>query len=75
MPTSVRLTPELEDRLSRLADVTGRTKAYYIKEVVSSSIDRMEYEYGIMKDFEDYRASRLKSLSSDEVDELLGFKD
>ncbi len=72
MPTSVRLTPELEERLSRLADATGRTKTYYIKEAVSSSIDRMEYEYGILKDLEDYRAGRLESLSSQEVGELLG---
>jgi RHH-type rel operon transcriptional repressor/antitoxin RelB len=72
MPTSVRLAPELEKRLSHLASVTGRTKAYYIKEAVTSTIDRMEYEYGILKDLEDYRAGRVQALTSKEVGEQLG---
>lgn len=33
------------------------------------------YEYGILKDVEDYRAGRLKTYSLDEVGEMLGLDD
>ena len=42
---------------------------------LSESIDRLEYEYGILKDIEDYRAGRLKTCSLDEVSEMLGLDD
>ena len=38
MATSVRLDAETEGRLDRLADLTGRTKAYYIREMIERSI-------------------------------------
>ncbi len=67
MPTSVRLDPEYEERLSKLAAETGRTKAYYIKKVMEEAIPRLEYEYGLLKDVEDYRAGKLKTYTLDEV--------
>lgn len=67
MPTSVRLAPEYEERLARLAQGTGRTKAYYVKEAMEEAIPRFEYEYGLLKDLEDYRAGRLKTYTLDEV--------
>lgn len=36
-------------------------------EALQESIDRFEYEYGILKDIEDYRAGRLETYSIDEV--------
>lgn len=75
MPTSVRLDPALEARLSRLSSETGRSKAYYIKEAISNDIDRIEYEYGILQDIEDYRAGRMITYSLDEVGEMIGLAD
>ncbi|MEE0019328.1 MAG: hypothetical protein UFN42_09955 [Collinsella sp.] len=34
---------------------------------LQGAIDRFEYEYGILKDIEDYRAGRLETYSIDEV--------
>ena len=62
-------------RYDRLAKSTGRTKTFYMTEALSESIDRLEYEYGILKDIEDYRAGRLKTYSLDEVGEMLGLDD
>jgi len=72
MPISVRLSPDIETRLDRLSNQTGRPKAYYIKEAIGAMIDRQEYEYGILRDLEDYRAGRMKTYTHEEVGEMLG---
>ena len=45
MATSIRLTPETEQRLDRLASQTGRTKAYYLREIIEQGIEDMEDYY------------------------------
>jgi len=45
MPTSIRLAPELDDRLSQLALKTGRTKAFYLREIIESGLDEAEEYY------------------------------
>jgi RHH-type rel operon transcriptional repressor/antitoxin RelB len=45
MPTSIRLAPETEQRLDRLASLTGRTKAYYLREIIEQGIEEMEDYY------------------------------
>ena len=75
MPTSVRLEPSIEKRLDDLAASTGRSKSFYIKHISERGIDQAEYEYGILRDVEDYRAGRLKTYSIEEVGEMLGLED
>lgn len=67
MTMPVRVPDDLGERYARLAKQTGRTRSYYINEALAESIDRLEYEYGILKDIEDYRAGRLETYSIDEV--------
>lgn len=44
----VRLEPELEARLEKLAKKTGRTKSYYAKEAIRQFLeDREDYLMGI----------------------------
>ena len=45
MATSIRLSPELSNRLDRLAAKTGRTKAFYLREIIESGISEMEDYY------------------------------
>lgn len=45
MPTSVRLDAELERRLDLLSKKTGRTKAYYLREIVERGLAEMEDYY------------------------------
>jgi RHH-type rel operon transcriptional repressor/antitoxin RelB len=45
MATSVRLAPETEQRLDYLASHTGRTKAYYLREIIEQGLDEMEDYY------------------------------
>lgn len=45
MATSIRLAAETERRLDFLAAQTGRTKAYYLREVIERGIEEMEDYY------------------------------
>ena len=42
MPTSVRLAPEIESRLERLAASTDRTKAFYRRELIEQGLEDLE---------------------------------
>ena len=42
---SVRLNPDIEKRLERLAKRTGRTKSYYVREALLEHLDEMEDRY------------------------------
>ncbi len=45
MATSIRLAPEIEQRLDFLAAQTGRTKAYYRREIIERGLEEMEDYY------------------------------
>ena len=45
MVTSIRLAPETEQRLDYLASHTGRTKAYYLREIIEKGIEELEDYY------------------------------
>ena len=72
---AIRIPEELSHRYARLAKETGRTKTYYMTEAQAESIDRLEYEYGILKKVEDWCAGRLETVTLDELEEGLGLAD
>ncbi len=45
MATSIRLAPETEQRLAFLASQTGRTKAFYLHEMIERGLEDMEDYY------------------------------
>ena len=45
MATSIRLDPATEQRLDRLAAQTGRSKAYYLRELVQRGLEDLEDYY------------------------------
>ena len=45
MASSIRLTPETEQRLNFLLYRTGRTKAYYLREIIEHGIEDPEDYY------------------------------
>jgi len=75
MATSVRLAPDIEQRLDQLAATTGRTKAYYLREIIERGIDEMEDVYLAQKVLEDVRAGRETTSSLDDVEKRLGLAD
>ena len=42
MPITIRLTSDLEARLNRPASQTGRTKAFYLSQIVEEHLDDLE---------------------------------
>ena len=42
MPTSVRLDPETDQRLGALAAQTGRSKAFYLREIIARGLEDLE---------------------------------
>ena len=39
---AVRLDPETEDKLNRLAHETGRSKSYYVKQAIANYLEERE---------------------------------
>lgn len=71
----VRVPDNIGTRYDRLAKQTGRTRSYYVNEALASEIDRLEYEYGILQQVEEYRRGKLKTCNLDEVERSLGLGD
>ena len=75
MATSIRLAPELSIRLDRLALKTGRTKAFYLRELIEGGIDEMEEYYLAAETRERVRKGQEPVHSSASVRKSLGFDD
>ena len=45
MAVSIRLDPEIEQRLDHLAVQTGRAKSYYLRELIEGGLDDLEDFY------------------------------
>ena len=43
--TSIRLSPDIERRLAFPASQTGRTKAFYLREIIDRGLDEIEDYY------------------------------
>jgi len=55
MPTSVRLPKDYEQRLNYLSRQTGRSKAFYIKQLIIDHLDDLEDVYLAEKRLEQLR--------------------
>ncbi|MDN5928945.1 MAG: DUF6290 family protein [Hyphomicrobiales bacterium] len=72
MPTSIRLNPETEQRLEQLAAKTGRTKAYYLREIIERGLEDVEDYYLAVAALERLRKGEEQIHSSAEVRKELG---
>lgn len=75
MATSIRLPEEVERRLDALAEKTGRTKAFYIREMILTHIDEMEDYYLAADVVERLRKSRERTFPAQQVRQDLGLDD
>ena len=75
MATSIRLDPVTEQRLDRLAAQTGRTKAYYLRELVENGLDDLEDYYLADATMERVRKGEEKVYSTGEIRKDLGLDD
>lgn len=75
MPTSIRLAPETEQRLDFLASTTGRTKAFYLREIIEHGLTEMEDYYLAAQVLERVRKGKEATYSSSDVRKELGLDD
>jgi RHH-type rel operon transcriptional repressor/antitoxin RelB len=75
MATSVRLAPEIEKRLDFLANQTGRTKAFYLRQIIENGLDDLEDYYLAAEVLERVRKGEEKVYSADSVRKDLGLED
>lgn len=75
MPTSIRLAPETEQRLDFLASQTGRTKAFYLREMIERGLGDMEDYYLAADVLERLRQGKERVYSSADVRKALGLDD
>ncbi len=75
MATSIRLAPETERRLDFLASRTGRTKAFYLREIIERGLDDMEDYYLAAEVLERVRQGRERVHSAAAVRRDLGLDD
>jgi RHH-type rel operon transcriptional repressor/antitoxin RelB len=60
---AIRLPPEIEARLEKLAKATGRSKTYYAREAIEEHLADLEDIYLAEKRLEDVRAGRIRAVS------------
>ena len=75
MATSIRLASETEQRLDFLASQTGRTKAYYLRELIEQGLDDMEDYYLASEVLERVRKGQEQMHSAADVRKDLGLDD
>ncbi len=74
MATSIRLDYETEKRLDHLAQSTGRTKAYYLRELIDRGLQDLEDYYLAAATLERVRKGEEKVFSAEEVRKDLGLE-
>ena len=75
MATSIRLAPETERRLDLLASQTGRTKAFYLREMIERGLEDMEDYYLAADVLERVRRGTENVYSSADVRNALNLDD
>lgn len=75
MATSIRLSSEAERRLNFLAAQTGRTKAFYLRQMIEKGLNDLEDYYLAADVLENVRQGKEKIYSSAEVRADLGLED
>ena len=75
MPTSIRLPPAIDKRLSSLATKTGRSKAFYLREIIERGLEDAEDTYLAVKVLDRVRSGKEKVFTLAEVEKSLGMAD
>ena len=72
---SIRLPDDVSMRLQDLAQLTGRSKTFYMIEAIREHLDDLEDLYMAEKRLIEIRAGRSKTYSLEEVERSLGLAD
>ena len=74
MVTTVRLSSATDEKLSKLAKETGRTKSFYLRKLIEENLEKLLLEYRILQNKEDYPEGKLETISFEEMEKLYGME-
>ena len=74
MMLAIRLPAEIEERLTRLAQATGRTKTFYAREAILEYLGDLEDLYLAEQRLIDNQAGRSRTYTLEEVERELGLE-
>ncbi|MCP4473238.1 MAG: ribbon-helix-helix protein, CopG family [Gammaproteobacteria bacterium] len=66
---NIRIPDDLSERLSSLADQTGRTKSYYVREALEDKLDTIEDHYLAMKSLENVAAGKSQLWAQEQLED------
>ena len=72
---AIRLPADVEHRLHKLAQRTGRSKTFYAREAIVEHLDDMEDLYLAEQQMTEIRAGQLKTVPLEEVMKRYGMED
>ncbi len=72
---AVNLSKETEERLNNLAKATGRTKSFYVRELIETHMDDLEDVYLAERVLERVRKGEERTFTLEEVEARLGLAD
>jgi RHH-type rel operon transcriptional repressor/antitoxin RelB len=72
---AIRLPPEIEERLEKLARKTGRTKSFYAREAILEHLDDLEDLYLAEKRYAAVLEGKSKTYTLEDVERELGLAD
>jgi RHH-type rel operon transcriptional repressor/antitoxin RelB len=75
MAVSLRLPDDISSRLANLAQITGRSKTFYMIEAIRAHLDDLEDLYLAEQRLIEVRAGRSKTHTLEEVERSLGLAD
>ena len=73
-PVALRLPDEVSQRLQRLADLTGRSKTFYMIEAIKQHLDNIEDLYLAEQRLIDIRAGKSETVPLEEVMKRYGLE-
>lgn len=74
MVTTVRLSSATDEKLSKLAKETGRTKSFYLRKLIEENLEKLLLQYRILQSVEDYNEGKLETISFEEMEKLYGME-
>lgn len=74
MPVSLRLPDDIMSRLQKLAQLTGRSKTYYMIEAIREHLDDLEDLYLAEQRLIDHRAGKTQAVPLEEVMKRYGLE-
>jgi RHH-type rel operon transcriptional repressor/antitoxin RelB len=74
-PLSVRIDPDVDARLERLARLTGRSKSFYVKQAIEDQLEDLEDLYLAQRVSHRIATGRERLIPLEELERELGVDD